>query len=140
MVTIPSTTLNALKGLLFNSENGVDLTPIVQDLTVGNDNEDLTAINVALTFKGMKPKIDSSSRFDDSYKSLIKYDFISFSLIRNMVTAHKFIGEIDTESGELKKTEMDDYGIVTIDYNRWCEMETTQLISIDNIKKRFYKE
>ena len=39
--------------MLFSSENGVDLSSIVNDLAGVQQDEDLTAINVALVFKGI---------------------------------------------------------------------------------------
>lgn len=87
MVEIPATTLNALKGLLFNSENGVDLSGIINDL--GGD--DLTAINVALAFKKLVPEIDRKLRYSLSYikDSYTVYEYQNFSLIRGTVDVIK---------------------------------------------------
>ena len=62
MVEISAMTLNALKQLLF-SEDGVNLTSIVDDLAAGGKDKDLSAINVGLTFKGIKPEMDMSPRW-----------------------------------------------------------------------------
>ena len=75
MVEISAMTLNALKQLLF-SEDGVNLTNIVKDLAAGGKNEDLSAINVGLTFKGIKPEMDMSPRwggFNDYWRQYIAY-------------------------------------------------------------------
>ena len=86
-INVPASTLNAIKNLLFSEkEGGVDLSSIVEDLTTGNENRDLMAINVGLTFKGIKPKIDSTTRYSRDYQNLVEYTFISYSMIRDVVT------------------------------------------------------
>jgi F420-0:gamma-glutamyl ligase len=94
-VTIPRQTLNTLKSLLF-SENGTDLSKIIDDLSFGK-NDDLTAINVALTFKGLKPQIDPSARKDYNGSQLV---FINYSLINDAVLAMDEKGESRVYSGE----------------------------------------
>lgn len=88
MVEISAMTLNALKQMLF-SEDGVDLTGIVNDLVAGGKNKDLSAINVGLTFKGIKPEMDMSTRwgnFNDYWRQYCAYAPISYSLILDRVT------------------------------------------------------
>lgn len=94
-VTIPRQTLNTLKSLLF-SENGTDLSKIIDDLSFGK-NDDLTAINVALTFKGLKPQIDASARKDYNGNQLV---FVNYSLINDAVLAMNERGESCVYSGE----------------------------------------
>jgi hypothetical protein len=91
MVEISAMTLNALKQLLF-SEDGVNLTNIVKDLAAGGKNEDLSAINVGLTFKGIKPEMDMSPRwgdFNDYWRQYTAYTPVGYSLILDRVTYKK---------------------------------------------------
>ena len=91
MVEISAMTLNALKQLLF-SEDGVNLTNIVKDLVAGGKNEDLSAINVGLTFKGIKPEMDMSPRwgnFNDYWRQYYAYTPVGYSLILDRVTYRK---------------------------------------------------
>ena len=87
--TISAATLNCIKQLLFSQDGeGVNLNPIVQDL--GGD--DLTAINVALAYKGVKPEIDTNPRYGGYgglyWKTYEKYEFVKYSLILNRVTVN----------------------------------------------------
>ena len=102
MVEISAMTLNALKQLLF-SEDGVNLTNIVKDLTAGGKNEDLSAINVGLTFKGIKPEMDMSSRwgnFNEYWRQYSAYTPIGYSLILDRVTYRKCEISRDKEKDE----------------------------------------
>lgn len=93
MVNISVSTLNALKQMLFSDENGVDLSSIVKDISSGmNENEDLTAINVGLTFKGIKPTIDKTTRYEEGsiyWKRYSRYEFVEYSLILDTVKYNK---------------------------------------------------
>jgi hypothetical protein len=86
-VEMPRMTFEALKGLLFSNE-GIDLSPIINDLD--NDNE-LTAINVALVFKGLKPELSAKVVYDASWdgKTIYRYEFKNFSLILGNVLCIK---------------------------------------------------
>ena len=91
MVEISAMTLNALKQLLF-SEDGVNLTSIVDDLAAGGKDKDLSAINVGLTFKGIKPEMDMSPRwgnFNEYWRQYTSYIPIGYSLILDRVTYTK---------------------------------------------------
>ena len=91
MVEISAMTLNALKRLLF-TEGSVDLTNIVKDLAAGGKNEDLSAINVCLSFKGIKPEMDMSPRwgnFNDYWRQYTAYTPVGYSLILDRVTYKK---------------------------------------------------
>ena len=102
MVEISAMTLNALKQLLI-SEDGVDLTNIVKDLAAGGKNEDLSAINVGLTFKGIKPEMDMSPRwggFNDYWRQYIAYTPVGYSLILDRVTYKKCEISRDKEKDE----------------------------------------
>lgn len=102
MVEISAMTLNALKQLLF-SEDGVNLTNIVKDLAAGGKNEDLSAINVGLTFKGIKPEMDMSPRwgnFNEYWRQYSTYTPVGYSLILDRVTYKKYEISRDKEKDE----------------------------------------
>jgi hypothetical protein len=128
MVEIPELTLKALKGLLFSNE-GVDLSAIVEDLSHGN--EDLTAINVGLTYKGLKPKIDETTRFYADYRSLVKYDFISYSLILGVVNVKRTTSSLPYSKDDSEFTA-EDFGewtnesFIAVGYSEWLEMSTNK--------------
>lgn len=88
-VQIPEPTLKALKGLLFSKDGDVDLSPIVNDFAFPG-NEDLTAINVGLVYKGLTPKIDERPRIICGETC----EFVGFSLIMGMVKAKNKKGEL----------------------------------------------
>lgn len=118
-VSIPVPTLNALKQILFtsDSENGVDLSPIIEDL--GGD--DLTAINVGLVFKGIKPNIETQSRYESNYgKKYYRYDFESYSLINDIVFCKRTALKYNPENGDSSV----DYPAtsVKLTYGEWMNM------------------
>lgn len=139
-VSIPVTTLNALKGLLFNSEEGVDLSPIVKDLTVGNDNEDLVAINVGLTFKGLTPKIDTTTRYSKDYRDIVEYTFVSYSLIRDLVTyERKVIAKWDSAKNDLCPCSSEGYRD-SCSLSVWYDKDTDRSIPTQELVKQWKKE
>lgn len=86
VVSIPAVTLKAIKDMLFG-ENGTDLSGIINDIAGGLQcDRDLVAINTALVFKGIKPKIDDAPRWRKDWKRAERLTFVSCSLITNMVT------------------------------------------------------
>jgi len=102
MVEISAMTLNALKQLLF-AEDGSNLTGIVDDLAAGGKNRDLSAINVGLTFKGIKPEMDMSPRwgnFNDYWRQYSAYTPVGYSLILDRVTYKKCEISRDKEKDE----------------------------------------
>lgn len=115
MVEIPAITLNALKGLLFNSENGVDLSGIINDL--GGD--DLTAIHVALAFKKQVPEIDRKPRYSLGYSKeyYTVYEYQSFSLILGTVDVMKQTTYFDNRKGPYSVQE-------TLPIAKWYELST----------------
>lgn len=87
MVEIPAVTLSALKGLLFNDNGNIDLTPLINDLSVGLDEgrKDLMAINVALTMKGLKPEVNVPKiSYKGDWRSIKVYIYQGFSLIEGV--------------------------------------------------------
>ena len=140
-VSIPVTTLNALKGLLFNSEEGVDLSPIVKDLAVGNDNEDLVAINVGLTFRGLVPEVDKTTRYAKDYRDLVEYTFVSYSLIRDLVTyERKTIARWDTNKNDLCPYEDKQAYKAFMSLSNWFDFSTDRAEATQEIVKQWYKE
>ena len=140
-VNVPSTTLNALRNLLFTSENGgVDLSSIIKDLTIGDTNEDILAINVGLTFKGLKPEVDNAPRYGRDYRSLIRYDFVNFSMIMGQVTAKRVkIAEWSDEKNDLVPCEKDNY-LTTFGVEDWLNKDADRTKSTKEIVERFAKK
>lgn len=140
-VTIPASTLNALKGLLFNSEEGVDLNPIIKDLAVGNTNEDLVAINVGLVFKGLTPEIDTAVRYSKDYKELVQYTFVSYSMIRDLVTyERKTIAKWDSEKNDLCPVDDKQSYVDTISLNGWYDKSTDRSVPTQELVRQWFKE
>ena len=140
-VTIPASTLNALKGLLFNSEDGVDLNPIIKDLAVGNANEDLIAINVGLVFKGLTPEIDTTIRYSKDYKELVQYTFVSYSMIRDLVTfERKTIAKWDSEKNDLCPVEDRQPYVDTISLNGWYDKSIDRAVPTQELVKQWAKK
>lgn len=140
-VEISAATLSAIKSMLFtNDGSGVDLSPIVTDLCVGDENRDLVAINTALVFRGAVPEIDKTTRFGQDYKSLIEYTFISYSLIKDKVTAHRRrVSEWDETKNDMCPKQDEGYK-VTFSLGEWLEKPIDRSEPVANIIKRWKKE
>lgn len=123
MVEISAMTLNALKQLLF-SEDGVNLTSIVDDLAAGGKDKDLSAINVGLTFKGIKPEMDMSPRwgnFSDYWRQYTAYTPVGYSLILDRVTYKKCNISRDKEKDEWTSGEVYEDSMPMVD---WLNLTT----------------
>ena len=123
MVEISAMTLNALKQLLF-SEDGVNLTNIVKDLVAGGKNEDLSAINVGLTFKGIKPEMDMSPRygnFNEYWRQYSIYTPVGYSLILDRVTYKKCEISRDKEKDEWTSGNVSEDSMSMVD---WLNLTT----------------
>ena len=87
-VEIPRATLSALKNF-FVSENGVDVSPIIQDIALGD--EDLATINVGLVMNGMSvdlPKTAYGAIYHDHENKVYTFEAYTLekvSLLRNQV-------------------------------------------------------
>ena len=129
MVNVPVATLNCIKSLLFGEE-GVNLSGIVKDIAGVQENEDLTAINVALAFKGIKPDIDTDPRFESNYKSVYKWELVHVSLITNTVK-YKITSAVAWKNGEWNKEEF-------YEKERTCSIEFWLNMTTDEtaVKKR----
>ena len=142
-IDVPVSTLNAIKNLLFSEkEGGVDLSPIVSDLTVGNVNSDLVAINVGLTFKGIKPDIDTTTRYVRDYQSLYEYTFVSYSMIRDIVTYRKrIIARWDEKVGDLIPcADNEDFWKDTTSLEQWYRLDTDRSVPTIELVNRWKKE
>ena len=140
-INVPVSTLNAIKNLLFSEkEGGVDLSPIVTDLTVGDANSDLVAINVGLTFKGIKPDIDKTTRYNRDYKELVEYTFVSYSMIRDLVTfERKTIAKWDSTKNDLCPCSTDscrDY----CSLSAWYDKSTDRSVPTQELVKQWAKK
>jgi len=108
MVAISASTLNALKNWLFSDEQGINLKNVIDDMagTEESSDRDITAINVALAFKGVPVDIDKSTRYGgkNTYnKTYQSYTFERYSLILDRVyytiRVHKYIEQTESADG-----------------------------------------
>jgi hypothetical protein len=121
-VEVPATTLNALKNMLFNNE-GVDLTNIIDDLTPNAESRDLTAINVALAYKGVQIDIDKSVHYVyDWGNRFYTHTFVGVSLILGIVKTQRALWEIDEQGNIIEKQT--NYDIECHGLNEWCAWST----------------
>ena len=138
MVEISAMTLNALKQLLF-SEDGVNLTGIVDDLAAGGKNKDLSAINVGLTFRGIKPEMDMSPRwgnFNEYWRQYTAYTPVGYSLILDRVTYRKCEISRDKEKDEWTSGKVYEDSISMAD---WLNL-TTEKADVDAFVAKMLKK
>lgn len=132
LVAMPLPTLNALKQLLFNDKGTVDISPIVNDMTTEENNQDLLAINIALVMKGMKPEI-GKFRYKKEGDLLITWEMKHFSLINGIVTVKVSAHKYDREN----KTFVDYSRIIKeecIEYSTWAEASADKGLLIDQFR------
>ena len=133
-VEVPTTTLNALKNMLFTKDgNGVDLSTIVDDIAVG-ENKDLTAINVALTYKGIQIDIDKRTRYSYDWKNRYnRFDYIGYSLILGIIKVKRTLIEVGEDGENIVSTyeNVEGYG-----FDQWEEMETEKSAILTKIADR----
>lgn len=121
-VEMPTTTLNALKNMLFSNEGGVDLSAIVNDLTANEEHRDLTAINVALAYKGVRVQIDERPHYSYDWKNRYnRYDYVGYSLILGIIKVKRTLIEV-AENGEEKIIFNSE--VECLDFDQWAEMTT----------------
>ena len=138
-VEVPVTTLSAIKSMLFNSDKGVDLSSIVNDLSCGNKEDYLTAINVGLTYKGFKPTIDTTTRFDTGYCTLERYEFIGGSLILNQVRVARSYLRFNKDTNAFE-TEWENRSEETYSMERWLDMSTDEAEQRKSIVEQYGKK
>ena len=120
IVKVPKSTLMAIKSMLFNSDNGVDLSAIINDLASVQQDQDLTAINVALVFKGITVDTGENVRYKPDYRSYYENTFENASIILDQVAySYKYYRAQD--DGTYKES---DYGLATCSVSEWLEMAT----------------
>lgn len=121
-VEVPTTTLNALKNMLFSAE-GVDLSAIVNDLAASEDHKDLTAINVALTYKGVQIDIDKRPHYSYDWRNRYnRFEYIGYSLILGIVKVKRTLIEV-AENGEEKVVSTYD-DVECYGFDQWAEFDT----------------
>jgi hypothetical protein len=120
-VTISIAMLNCLKQVLYSKTEGVDLSPIVEDL--GGD--DRMAIAVALAYKGIKPEIDDAPRFTYyGANSYVRFECVSYSIIMDCVTVSETCFTLDKETQLWKKEPRTHQS--TIGLPHWLGMTTSE--------------
>ena len=130
-VEVPATTLNALKNMLFSADNGVDLSAIINDIAT-EDNKDLTAINVALTYKGVRVDIDERPHYHYDWRNRFwRYDYVGYSLILGVVKAYSILCEVDAE-GNIKEGEPT---MGTYTFAQWNDFPTDIATIFEKIQK-----
>lgn len=132
-VSIPSFTLNALKNMLFVNEGGVDFTNIVNDLAVDDEHQDLTAIHLALVHKGVHIDIDTTTRYEYSWKNnIIKHEYVGYSLLLGLVKVQSYDCHIN-ENGDLV-VDRKRGGVSCYGFDQWHEWTTNCTDLLDKIK------
>lgn len=134
-VEMPIQTLNAVRKMLFSNEGGVDLTAIVNDITASDEYRDLTAINVALAYKGVEIDIDKRPRFEYDWKNrYTRYDYVGYSLILEFVKVRRTVVEV-SENGEENVVSTYDHTECK-DFTQWAEMEVEKSSVLAKIAER----
>lgn len=80
-VTISTATAEAICGLLYSEDKGVDMSPIIDDLggTI------VHKLNVGLLMKGLKPKVDTHMRMRHNSDYRYRLDFVNYSFLLDKV-------------------------------------------------------
>jgi hypothetical protein len=121
-VEIPTITLNAIKNMIFSSE-GVDLSAIVNDLAASDEQKDLMAINVALTYKGVQIDIDKRPHYTYDWKNRYnRLEYCGYSLILGIVKVKRTLVEV-AENGEEKVVSTYD-NVECYGFDQWSEFDT----------------
>lgn len=121
-VEVPTTTLNALKNMLFSAD-GVDLSAIVNDLAASEDHKDLMAINIALTYKGVQIDIDKRPHYSYEWRNRYnRFDYIGYSLILGVVKVKRTLMEV-AEDGEEKVVSTYE-NVECYGFDQWAEFDT----------------
>ena len=133
LVSIPKPTFNALKNLLFSTE-GIDVSPIVNDLAISEDCKDLMAVNIALVMKDMKPEI-GKFRYKKEGRLFVTWELVHYSLINGIVTVKVSAMRYDSET----KT-FTDYEVFPkenhIDYLEWAEASNNKREILDKFNEK----
>ena len=134
-VEMPVQTLNAVRKMLFSNEGGVDLSAIVNDLTASEEYRDLTAINVALVYKGVEIDINKQPRYEYDWKNrYTRYDYVGYSLILGFVKVRRTVIEV-AENGEENVVSVYDHTECK-DFDQWEQMDTDKSVVLAKIAER----
>lgn len=133
-VEVPTTTLNALKNMLFSNEGGVDLSAIVNDLTANEEHRDLTAINVALAYKGVQIEIDKRPHYSYDWKNRYnRFEYVGYSLILGIIKVRRTLIEV-AENGEEKIIFNSE--VECLSFDQWSEMTADMTDIVKKIEER----
>lgn len=135
-VEIPATTLNALKNMLFTqNENGVDLSNIINDLTPNAENKDLTAINIALTHKGVRVNVDERPHYAHEWKrEFTRFDYTGYSLILGVVKVYRTLCRLN-DDGTIQELNTQ-AETMCLGFDQWAEMTTDMEDIVKKIEER----
>lgn len=135
-VEVPATTLNALKNMLFTqNENGVDLSNIINDINPSAESRDLTAINVALAYKGVRVQIDERPHYSYDWKNRYnRYDYIGHSLILGIVKVRRTLLELAEDGTEKVFSTYEN--IECYGFDQWAEFDTDLTAIYEQIAER----
>lgn len=133
-VQMPLATLKAVKEVLFSKTGGIDLTSIINDLSLGEDcDHELTAINVALVYNGYTPEIEKAPRYEYCYDCFYyKYKMIKHSLILNQILVERseYLMENDIEKKMSNCTQ-----VFTMSQEEWLQLKTSKSEVLEKIKQ-----
>lgn len=131
-VEVPRTTLNALKNLLFGNE-GVDMSAIVDDLNLNPADRDITAINVALAYKGVPVEVDTTTRYEKHFGNhFTKHEYVGVSIIHGLVKV-KSTSCFVHEDGSVREQEQSSFA--AYGFNQWNEFTTDREAVILELSK-----
>lgn len=80
-VTISTATAEAICGLLYSENGGIDMSPIIDDL--GGDIK--TKLNVGLVMKRLKPAVDEAPRMYSKTMPRYRYRFVRYEMLTDRV-------------------------------------------------------
>ena len=133
---IPKSTLNCIKQMLFSSDSGIDLSNIVNDLTNGLQfDEDIVAINTALAYKGFKPEITETIKYEANWRTLNKYICISSSVILGLVKCKVESFVYNKESDSFVDDKYHENSMMMFDLQMWDSLSSDDSIAKDKVKK-----
>lgn len=135
-VEVPTTTLNALKNMLFTQDaQGVDLSNLINDLTPSAEAKDLIAINIALTHKGVRVNVDERPHYAHEWKrEFTRFDYTGYSLILGVVKVHRTLCRLN-DDGTIQELKTQDE-TMCLGFDQWAEMTTEVTDIFKTIEER----
>lgn len=124
-ITVNSATLSGIRKLIF-AKNGLDLTNIINDLNIyqNDENADLLAINLAIVYAGVKPEITPVVYDHWGKNKISKYTCVNYSLIQGTVIYTEVAIEFNEETQQWVEKESND-NKHDCSLPRWEELYTT---------------